>query len=1156
MAVNIIRGEIGSGKSMLCMEMIKRVHEKHPEDKCIMLVPNHYSYETERRFVREFGGTGINNIEVLTLRKLALNLLDYASLNYITAAGRHMLIHKAVLSFCGENDRSVDARLIASMKKTGFTDVMSSLINEFKRYMIGFEEMEEIAERVEHEGLRSKLTAAARVYKSYCEYIGASGYTDSEDDNIRVAERILSGSVFGPRTHVWVDSFDELLPQQRRVIEAIAAKGAPLTISVCHSDTKPVYARAADTERAAFETAERYGLGEIIETGSGFKGNKRGDIRFLLDNWGASDAAYDKEAENISIFTARDIYSEVEKTACKITDLVREEGLRYRDIAILCGSTENYNHIIETVFDEYKIPYFTDSTVALSDHPIAMQLLSVFDIFESDWTYEAMFCYLKAGFIYTRRRDGALLPLNPSDIDRLENFVLKYGITGRRVWTREEDWTSAREMFLTIFPDAGDGECAEDAISKIDALRREIAAPLTELYEKTRGHAAAKVFAEAAFEFLCGINLGKGLKTEVRRLRGEGRVNEAEQFTKLWNLLLDVLNQAAVALGEEEIDFIKFGEYVRVGLSQCEIRTIPSGLDQVYVGSVEKCSASEVRAMFIVGANDGTFPGRIASEGFFSNADRNLLSGSFGMAIAPDTKRTLERQHFKVYRAVCAVTEQLFISRPAQSTDGRALMPSALISDIERVIPKARRGDDTVWDNENEYMYISTPEATIHRMLINKSARRGAPVNPIWDAAYEWYAEHPEWSAFISLIDRAKWYMKSDIKLDEELARGLYDVKTMYSASRLNAFSLCPFGYFMRYGIRAKEREIREISPADAGSYAHEVIRRFCEAVEAGAETDAERINCWRALSDAERERLLDDITARARENVLSAGGKGSERSAGILERTGKNIKNAAKTVHRTLSHGKYARRGLEMEFELPINDTVGIYGIIDRVDAYSDERETRLRIIDYKTGRTSFNISHIADGVDMQMVIYAVAAAHSMGGGGDARVTGMYYNKAHSKMLPLPMGAGKSEADEKRNEQLRLDGVTFIRSDEDLYEMDEEMRDGKDGGFLNIEYNSRGALRDKNALRSEEEMLGLMDFVKEKITEIDGQIKSGHIECEPYTPESGVSACVYCGYADICRFKNMPKERRCVLEDERIWAAMAERGRRTGGGNDGGKMD
>ena len=158
--------------------------------------------------------------------------------------------------------------------------------------------------------------------------------------------------------------------------------------------------------------------------------------------------------------------------------------------------------------------------------------------------------------------------------------------------------------------------------------------------------------------------------------------------------------------------------------------------------------------------------------------------------------------------------------------------------------------------------------------------------------------------------------------------------------------------------------------------------------------------------------------------------------------------------------------------------------------------------------------------------------------------------------MMSLPMGTLKSEADEAGEAQLKLDGVTFIRSDEDIYEIDEDMRDTKTSGFLNIEYNKRGGLKDKNSLRSEEEMRGLMSFVEEKIIEADKKIKSGCIDCEPYTPKEGAGACVYCGYVDVCRFKNAPVEKKCTLKDEQIWAVMAERGKKEGGDGNGGQMD
>lgn len=1154
MGINIIQGAIGTGKSKICMEQISNIHSGNPMDKCIMLVPNHYSYITEKKFVKHFGGTGLNNIEVVTLRKLAITLLDKSSLNYITAAGRHMLIFRAIEDHCANIPEGADIRLIMSMKKPGFTDVMSSLIGEFKRYLITPEMIFEKADNLNNnDTLKNKLLSAADIYKRYNEYIDKSDYTDSEDDNIRLSKRILEGDEINPNTHIWIDSFDEFSPQQMEVIRAMAKKGADITISVCYpSDNNNLYREMMGTMLKIEELCMQFGYGEITDAGCEFKSKKAPEIKFLLENWNSSEKSYEKNTDKIFCLTARDMYSEIEKVACKISDLIREDKIRYRDIAILCGDAKNYNHIIETVFSEYRIPYFTDSTIALSDHPIAMQILSVFDIFENDWSYESVFRYLKSGFIYSKREaDGKikLLPLNPGDIDRLENYVLKTGVRGKNKWCDENVWHKmSQDITETAFARIEDEED-----ESIDKLRCEIAKPLVALYQKIKGNKNAHDFAKALFEFLCEINLNSGLKSEVRRMRDEGLINEAEQFTKLWNLLIDVLNQTTVALGEEKISFKKFGEYIKTGLTQCEIRTIPSGVDQVYVGNVEKSSVTDVYAMFIVGANDGTFPGEIVTEGFFSNADRNTMSSDCGINIAPDTKKKLNKQYFKVYRAICSVSDRLYISRPVFDISGNSLMPSGMIADIERVVPGINIITETEWSKGREKMYISTPEATIHRMLRNKSVRNRDSLDPVWDAAYKWYSEQDEWKDFISLIDRAKWYMSGDVELDRELAQKLYNKKNRYSASRLNVFSQCPFEYFLKYGIKAREREEWDITPADVGSYAHEVIRCFCEEVEKDAKTDSEKLERWKNLKQPERIEILDNIIDKTCENMLEYGTRDKEKTASVLRRTGKNIKNAAELVHRTLAGGKYTQKGMEYAFELPISEDISINGIIDRVDTYSDDEETRIRIIDYKTGKTEFDISNIAGGIDMQMVIYAIAAKEMERSESDksVRVTGIYYNKVHHNMISAGIADEDDAIFQKLDKSLRLDGVTFAKNPDDIYDEDEKMRDLGESEFLNIEYYKNGKLKNKNSLRSDYEIEGLMQFVSDKIKAIDLGIKNGDISCTPYKYNESFSVCEYCAYTEVCAFSNEKCYRKKVKDDEGAWAKMQNLGIKYRGGEE-----
>ena len=309
--------------------------------------------------------------------------------------------------------------------------------------------------------------------------------------------------------------------------------------------------------------------------------------------------------------------------------------------------------------------------------------------------------------------------------------------------------------------------------------------------------------------------------------------------------------------------------------------------------------------------------------------------------------------------------------------------------------------------------------------------------------------------------------------------------------------------------------------------------------MEKDAKNECEKIDCWRNLQKTKRVKIIDDIIDKTCENILTLSTQEKEKTASILKRTGKNIKNAAELVHRTLAGGKYTSKGLEYSFELPISEEITITGIIDRVDTYSDETQTRIRIIDYKTGKTEFDISNIVSGIDMQMVIYALAAKEMEKEVSDkeVRVTGIYYNKVHHNML----SAGLLDDEEKIYHKIdkSLDGVTFARNDDDIYDEDEKMRDTGESEFLNIEYYKNGRIKNKNSLRSDIEAQGLMDFVSDKVKMIDLGIKGGDISCEPYKYNENFSVCEYCSYTEVCAFSNEKCYRKKPKSDEGAWMKM-----------------
>lgn len=1153
MGVSIIRGGISSGKSGLCMRQIEKIHNKYPEARCIMIVPDHYSYETERKFVEKFGGTGLNNIEVLTLRRMAINCLSAKQLNHLTESGKQMLIFKASNAAREEikDIKDMDMSLVTAMQKQGFLDIAASLISEMKRYLVTPEMLREQAKTVnDNRTLKNKLTVLSSVYEKYCSYVENSECTDSDDDLYALAECIKNSKEFNCNTYVWVNRFDKFMPQQRCVLEALLKKGVHMTVSVCCPEAedeseREIYRQTEKTVDLVMRLGAQYGFEGEMNAGKALSHIKgKPDLYKLLRYW-TEDFVYEDEPKNISLFQSRDAYGEIENAACRIVDLVRGGGFRYRDIAILCGDEEEYRHIIEAVFGEYEIPYFTDRKIILSDHPIAMQLQSLIGIISEDWSYESVFRYLRAGFIYRRVEKGKYTFFNPIDqeeIDELENFVLKYGIRGKSKWLADTAWKNENDIMGTAFND----ENEEEANERLEDVRREITEPVAKFTESVKGKKTAKEFASAIFNYLEDINLYSGLKSDIAAFKKNGDVNRAEQFTKIWNLILDVLNQTVTALGDDKMTLEEFGDYMSVGLSKCEIRTIPSAIDQVYVGSVERSSHAKVRAMFIVGAKNGTFPTSIKTEGFLSNKDRNTLRDNYGIEIAPDTKKKMDEQYFKVYRAIAAVSERLYMSYSVQDEKGNTQNASHMLIEIHRKFPNIEVTDNLLHDAREDRMYLSSPKATIHKMLINLSKRHTGVKNPLWDIVREWYEENQGWKRILSLMDRADYYSRRGIMLDGDIAAMLYDGKITYSASRLNTFAHCPFEYFLKYGLGAREREEWEVTPANMGSYAHRVINDFCLAVEGEAKTNQEKIDAWRALDDMKRTEILDGIINAACENMLASNVRDKERTAGILRRMGKTVSDAAVLVQKSLASGSFAENGMEYEFQIDLSDNVAVRGIIDRLDTCTDGDKSYMRIIDYKTGKTEFNIVNIFNGYDMQMVIYALAAKQLMQDGGHAaEVSGIYYTAVRSKYRALTSRLTEENVHERNLGDLTLDGVTFAPEDEEgkarvIYNMDNKFFENRESAFTRVKMDKSDEI---TGVGTFDEINGLMDYVRNTITDIDNRTRTGDIQLNPYV-SNGMSACAFCSYGSVCKFDaDRINERIPEGESEEIWEMMKNKG-------------
>ena len=1121
MSVKIITGGIGSGKTRYCTDEMEKLHNKSPEKRCIMIVPSHYSHETERMLINRFGGTGLNNIECTSFEKLSRELLPQV-LRRLGAPAKHVLICRAIALTLKELDTDrFDTRLIRAAGKNGFIDVCASLISEMHRYNVTCDDLLEQAEKSENPVLSQKLEILSFILKNYENLLCEKEYTDADDDLSRLSAVI--GNSFGKSDSIWIDKFDELLPQQLEVVFALIDSGADITITfTTHNNIDDTY---YGTKKAIADITE-YADAIFIRLENSMSHIKSPDLRFLFETW-FDHTVYDDDCNNAEIFEARDAYTETEHVAGKILDLVREDKYRFCDIGIICPQKDSYSHILETVFDEYSIPYYSDERISISEYPIATQLLSLFDIIEYNWDYESVFAYLRAGFVFakTHTQNGKTVykRLDPDDIDLLENYVLKYGIRYKSAWCRS--WLDSNHGIIdTAFgtePESG------NISEKTDTLRQVVIEPIVRYTENCAKAETVSDYCRALFEFLEDINLYQGLKSELLSLALNSATADAQRFGQIWNLILDVLDQVNNALGGEKATHAEFANYIKTAMSQCQIRTVPSGIDRVFIGTQDMNRAIPTPVVFVMGAVSGTYPHISSSEGFFSNADRETLAAN-NLHIAPTTVKRAEKERNTVYKLLSAVTDKLYISYPSMTADGASTLPSQMISDISHKLRNIKKYDGILPD---DMMYISSPKATLHKFLINPGN------NPLWSHVDAWFSEHDEWKNTLFTVRKAKkQFRRRKIELSSDVANELFSGKIRYSATLLNSYASCPFSHFMQYGLRAKERDEYEIKPTDTGTYAHEIISRFCKTVDSDSALD------WKTLDDGKCTEIVSGIVSDTIEKINASDLRDKEMTADILSRMGDTVTEAAKTVCRSIRCGDFMTDSYEKEVTVSLTDNIELGGTIDRLDVCPLPDRNDYRIIDYKTGYKEFSVADIYHGLDMQPVIYALAMRIL---DNKATVSGMYYSMVHNNFPTIDVTSRESTAITALKKNTAYNGITFVGDDKNTVIPDDEKNRieselSRSEGSLFFPGRSDEFGYSKY-VRTRPEGEWLMEKVRDNIISADRSIRDGNITMSPLS-RGQKHACTYCAYSDVCKFDENIKEERSIAEkDSEIWEIAEE---------------
>ena len=748
----------------------------------------------------------------------------------------------------------------------------------------------------------------------------------------------------------------------------------------------------------------------------------------------------------------------------------------------------------KAIFKEYDIPVFIDEKRDLSQNILVKYLISILDIFARNWSYDSVFNYIKCGF----------LNITPSDIYLLENYALKWEIKGSK-WYKA-DWNFHDE-----------DSTGKATIDHINELRREIVTPLVELKNNLSGNKTAKQISENLYNFLIKNNIDKVLESKIKELNDMQKVDIAAEYETSWKIVMQVLDEIVLVFGDENITFESYMQILKTGLGESKLGTIPMAQDEVTVGDVDRSRSHKIKAVFIIGLNDGMFPSINKAEGFLNDDDREKIKQN-GVELAKGTIDRIYEDNFNIYKAFTTAEERIFLSYSSSDMEGKSLRPSVLVSRIKKIFEGLKETSDVIYRKSE----ISTKENTFKELLINlREFRDGNEIDTKWFDVYNLYNESEEWNEKLASAVKALNYTNTAEKIKKENVEKMYGSTLKTSVSKLEQYSGCPFSYYLKYGLKLNDKETFNVEAVDTGSFMHDVIDNFFGVIE-------ERNINLKEITDEELEKIVAEIVSEKlkldRNYIFTTTSKYKV----LSNRLQKVVTMSVKYIVQSLKQSEFEVFGHEVEFGgkgqyKPITVTtddgrrVEIIGKIDRVDIMKNPDGTYVRIIDYKSSVKNIDLNQVASGLQLQLLTYLNETCKVE----DFIPAGVLYFNLINPTIGTYKNLTDEEVEEKIRQEFKMKGL--ILADVNIIK---KMDTNGISKIIPATIKKDGEISDRGTSAvTKEQFVYLQKYMEKIIKQISEEILQGNIEVKPYyNASTKKTPCEYCKYKSICRFDENTK--------------------------------
>ncbi len=1143
--LRFVLGRSGSGKStFLLNEVIDKLEQDPLGPPIIYLVPDQMTFQIEYQLINTPGLHGMIRSQVFSFTRLAWRILQETegfSRFHLNSVGLHMLLRKII-----EHRKDELKVFTRAVDQNGFIKQLEEMIAEFKRYCITPDLLQEKSTQLSQtdqsnsnkEILANKLNDFQLIYHDYENHLLAH-YVDSEDYLRLLAEKISKSEEL-KGADVYIDGFHSFTPQELEVLSELLKQCNSVTIALTLDPTDlrqdihdlNLYRMTVNTYFSILNSAKESNieLEKPVLLNESFRFILAPALHHLEQHYdsrpsvkfsGKTETTKLTEPFAIDINAAVNRRAEVESVAREILQLVKTNNYRWRDFAILLRDSHSYHDLLKTVFEDYHIPLFLDQKRSMLNHPLIEFIRSSLDVIQGGWRYEPIFRCVKTDLLFPFKSNRERIR---EDMDQFENYVLAYGIQGWR-WTDKKPWEYRRFQAVEgqSIPKT---DKEKEYEKKINELRSLITDPFLAFEKNTKKAKTGRDYCEALYYFLENLEI----PTKINRLCIEaeeaGNLVESRDHSQVWQSVLELLDQMASLMGEEELSFDLFRKMIHSGLENMHFATVPPAMDQVLVGDMERSRFSNIKCAFILGANDGVIPLKPVEEGVVTEEEREFLA-STGFTLAPGSKQQLLDEQFLIYLALTSASDFLYLSYPMADDEGKSLVPSILFNRLKDLFPTLK--ENLILNEPNEEAldeqlnYITNPKKTMSYLSIQlQNWKRGYPVHELWWDVYNWVAEQKEWEIYGKKVLGSLFYINTTKKLPEEISRELYGDEIKASVSRMELFQACPYSQFISYGLRLEERQIFRLEAPDIGQLFHAALKLITDIIQ---QNDLN----WSNLTRKQCEQLAFEAVERLAPNIQKEILLSSNRFHYIKRKLQQVVGRASIVLSEHAKISGFEPIGLELSFgpkgplsplrfTLKNGCTMEVVGRIDRVDKSAGDNGVYLRVIDYKSSQKALNLTEVYYGLALQMLTYldVVITNSKQWIGTEASPAGVLYFHVHNPMLNKSTVPTFEEIEKEIYKRFKMKGL-LVADQEAIRLMDQSLETGysevipvalkKDGGFYS-----------NSSVASGKDFDHIRGFVRTKIQDIGTAITDGVIDIEPYKMKNH-TPCAFCSYKSICQF-------------------------------------